>query len=53
MDHIKKLSTEHDKYQAEIADRLLWKVEKEPEFITKQEKKKEKNKITIKNLSIC
>jgi hypothetical protein len=50
MDHIKKLSTEHDKYQAEIADRLLWKVEKEPEFITKQEKKKEKNKITIKKV---
>jgi len=44
MEHIKNLSEKQDKYQAAIANRILWKVEDEAEFISKHGKQ---NQMTI------
>ncbi len=50
MDHIKELSKRNDKYQAETVNRILWKVEKESEFVSKQEIRKKRNRINVKKI---
>ncbi|CAF0948974.1 unnamed protein product [Rotaria sordida] len=50
MDHVKDLSNNNDKYQRAIAKRILWKVKKEVEFMSKQEKQKKQNQIKIKKI---
>jgi hypothetical protein len=48
MDHIKFLSDKDDKYQAETANRILWKVEKESTFILEQKIQEKQKKVVIK-----
>ncbi|CAF2676114.1 unnamed protein product [Rotaria sp. Silwood2] len=48
MNHVKDLCDKNDKYQGAIAHRILWKVEEENEFISKQEQIKKQNQIKIK-----
>ncbi len=47
MAHIDDLSKKHDKHQAPTANRILWKVEKESDFISKQETQKIRKKSTF------
>jgi hypothetical protein len=51
MDHIKFLSDKDDKYQAETANRILWKVEKESTFILEQKIQEKQKKVVIKKTS--
>jgi len=48
MKHIKDLLEKNDKNQAPIANRILWKVEQENEFISKQIKQIKQSRIRIK-----
>jgi hypothetical protein len=50
MEHIKNLSEKKDKYQASTANRILWKVEDEAEFILKQDEQIKQNRIIIKKV---
>jgi hypothetical protein len=50
MAHIKHLSDKNDKQQATIANRILWKVEGESQFIFNQEKQIKRNRIIKKNV---
>ncbi|UJR07651.1 hypothetical protein I4U23_011939 [Adineta vaga] len=50
MDHIKDISRRNDRYQISTANRLLWKVEEEAEFISKQDTRKKPKRIEIKKI---
>ena len=48
MDHMTDICNKHDKYQLSTASRILWKIEKESEFIAKQEKQEKINRVKKK-----